>query len=371
MSAAALGRTRSVLRTLAATLAGVVALVAASAPPVAAVPPAHAGRQATVMTYNLYLGANLQPLFAATPATVAGLAQDVWDHVEQVDFPLRAQAIARQIDEFDPGVIGLQEVALWERGSSAAALAPVYDFQQILLDALAARGERYRTVSTSRNFQSPPVPLAGGGVARFTDRDVIIVRDDEPASVLKVSNPRAALFTARIPLPNPVLGSLEIVRGWASVDVKVRGKSYRFVDTHLEAFSPQVRALQAVELAAILAPSPVPVVLVGDLNSVPTDVGGAYGILTGALGLADAWVAVHGAAGGDTSGQTDDLNLPESRLDHRIDYVLYQPAAIEALKADVVGEEQADRTPPLPGAPFGLWPSDHAGVVATLHVGWP
>jgi len=28
--------------------------------------------------------------------------------------------------------------------------------------------------------------------------------------------------------------------------------------------------------------------------------------------------------------------------------------------ADVVGEESADRTP------GGLWPSDHAGVVATL-----
>ena len=371
MSAAALRRTRSVLRALAATLVGVVALAAASATSVAAAAPAQAGRQATVMTYNLYLGANLQPLFAATPATIAGLAQDVWNHVEQVDFRLRAQAIARQIDESDPEVVGLQEVALWERGASPAALAPVYDFQQILLGALAARGERYRAVSTSRNFQSPPVPLASGGVGRFTDRDVIIVRDGEPASVLKVSNPQAALFTARIPLPNPLLGNVEIVRGWASVDVKVRGKSFRFVDTHLEAFSADVRALQAVELAAILAPSPVPVVLVGDLNSRPTDVAGAYGILTGALGLADAWVAVHGAAGGDTSGQTDDLDLPESRLDHRIDCVLYQPAAIEAVAAEVVGEEQADRTPPLPGAPFGLWPSDHAGVVATLHLGWP
>jgi hypothetical protein len=35
----------------------------------------------------------------------------------------------------------------------------------------------------------------------------------------------------------------------------------------------------------------------------------------------------------------------------------------------VLGEEQGDRTPPLPGAPFGLWPSDHAGVAATLQLG--
>jgi endonuclease/exonuclease/phosphatase family metal-dependent hydrolase len=370
MSATAVRPMRSVLHGLTAALVGAVALVTASSA-AAATPPPHAGRQVTVMTYNLYLGANLQPLLAADPATVAGLAQEVWDHVEQVDFRLRARAIARLIDGSDPEVVGLQEVALWERGASPASLAPVYDFQQILLDALAHRGERYRPVSTSRNFQSPPVPLASGGVGRFTDRDVIIVRDGEPASVLKVSDPRAALFAARIPLPNPLLGGAAIVRGWASVDVKVRGKSLRFVDTHLEAFSAGVRALQAQELAGILAASPLPVVLVGDLNSRPTDAAGAYGILTGSVGLDDAWVAVHGPAGGYTSGQTDDLDLPDSRLDHRIDYVLYQPAVIGAVAAEVVGEEQADRTPPLPGAPFGLWPSDHAGVVATLHLARP
>jgi hypothetical protein len=135
-----------------------------------------------------------------------------------------------------------------ETGPSPAALAPALDYEQILLDALAARGEHYRAASVSRNFQSPPVPLAGGGVARFTDRDVVLVRAGEPASAVAVSNPRSGLYQARIPLPNPLLGNLSVVRGWAWVDVKVRGKSFRFVDTHLEAFSAAVRAQQAVEL---------------------------------------------------------------------------------------------------------------------------
>jgi hypothetical protein len=361
---------RRMLRAVAVISVSLV-VAAVTAPAASAVPPPQAQRQVPVMSYNLYLGANLQPLFTATPATISTLAQAVWDHVQQVDFPARAAAIARLVDESDPAVIGLQEVALWERGPSPDALAPALDYEQILLDALAARGEQYRAASVSRNFQSPPVPLASGGVARFTDRDVILVRAGEPASAVKVSNPRSGLFQARIPLPNPLLGNLSIVRGWASTDVKVRGKSFRFVDTHLEAFSAVVRAQQAAELAGLLADAPLPVVLVGDLNSEPTDATGAYGILTGALGLEDAWVDVHGPAGGDTSGQTDDLNLLESLIDHRIDYVLYQPGALDAVAADVVGEEQADRTPPLPGAPFGLWPSDHAGVVATLHLGRP
>jgi hypothetical protein len=45
--------------------------------------------------------------------------------------------------------------------------------------------------------------------------------------------------------------------------------------------------------------------------------------------------------------------------------VLYQPRGVEAVAAEVLGEELDDRTP------TGLWPSDHAGVVATLHLAHP
>jgi hypothetical protein len=153
------------------------------------------------------------------------------------------------------------------------------------------------------------VPLAGGGLARFTDRDVILVRAGRPAPV-RAANPRAALYAARIPLPNPLLGGASIVRGWTSVDVTARGRSFRFVDTHLEAFDAGVRNLQAQELAAVLAGSRLPVVLVGDLNSRPDDTTGAYGILTGALHLTDAWVAVHGPEGASRPGRPTTSTCP-------------------------------------------------------------
>jgi hypothetical protein len=38
---------------------------------------------------------------------------------------------------------------------------------------------------------------------------------------------------------------------------------------------------------------------------------------------------------------------------------------MEPVAAEVLGEELDDRTP------AGLWPSDHAGVVATLHLARP
>jgi endonuclease/exonuclease/phosphatase family metal-dependent hydrolase len=146
--------------------------------------------------------------------------------------------------------------------------------------------------------------------------------------------------------------------------VKVRGKTVRFVNTHLEAFSVAVRNQQARELAVALAGSADPVVLVGDLNSAPDDSAGAYGTFA-AAGYVDAWVVAHGPEGGFTAGQTELLDNVPSKLDHRVDYVLYQPRGVEAVAAEVIGEELEDRTA------AGLWPSDHAGVVATLHLAHP
>ncbi len=79
--------------------------------------------------------------------------------------------------------------------------------------------------------------------------------------------------------------------------------------------------------------------------------------------------------GGFTSGQTDPLTNVPSQIDHRIDYVLYDPdgsPALRATDAEVLGEELDDRaTSTLTSPARLLWPSDHAGVVATLHVGRP
>lgn len=328
--------------------------------PALADPPPQAQRHLTVATYNLYLGADLTPLFTAPDmAELTRRAAAAYAQMEKTDFPSRAAAIADVLAENPPDVAGLQEVALWEIGPIGGELETSYDFLALLLDALADRGLGYRPVATNTNF-SGELPISQTTMARFTDRDVIIVRDDLPASRLKVSRARSHTFAARFVVPTPAGPTFVVPRGWAFVNVKVRGKTVRFANTHLEAFNEQIRNAQAAELRAALALSPHPVVLAGDLNSLPSDRAGAYGLFTG-TGYVDAWVAVHGAEGGFTAGQSADLDNFPSRLDHRVDYVLYQPRRVEAVDADVVGEEADDRTP------AGLWPSDHAGVVTTLH----
>jgi hypothetical protein len=66
-------------------------------------------------------------------------------------------------------------------------------------------------------------------------------------------------------------------------------------------------------------------------------------------------------ATGDTCCQDADLLNDASDLTSRIDLILYD-GAVEPLMGEVVGDEPADRID------SGLWPSDHAGVVATLRI---
>ncbi|MFP5336621.1 MAG: endonuclease/exonuclease/phosphatase family protein [Actinomycetes bacterium] len=364
-------------RRLAALACLTAALALAAAPASGARPDDRA--RVGVATYNVYLGADLNPLFGATtlPQLVAR-AGGVYAAMEATDFPERAEAIADAIVAEQPDVVGLQEVAHWATapGTLLAPTAPfttTYDFLDLLLDELAERGVPYREVATNANFTGTlPISLGAGGTATwasFTDRDVVVVRDDVPARHLAVdeASVQEETFAAVLTIPSgvPGLPPFAVPRGWSFVDVTAKGFTFRFVNTHLEAFSEAARNAQAGELAAEVAASPHPVVLVGDINSRPpgcsTNTVAFQTLLD--TGLVEVWPLAHpkDPCGGFTSGQDADLLNEASTLDHRIDTVFVDPDALTALGAEVIGDEQADRSQPT-----GLWPSDHAGSVATL-----
>jgi endonuclease/exonuclease/phosphatase family metal-dependent hydrolase len=380
---------RAVVAAVASLALAVAASSGAVAAPKAKPEPAEPARAIVdVATYNLYLGADLNPLFGAPsfPELVRRAGQ-VHAAVEATDFTERAGAIAAQIAKERPDVVGLQEVALWETavgpvgGSPPADFSVAYDFLELLLDELAARGVPYEEVATNRNFVGTlPISLAGDPAlgypdsrwARFTQNDVIVVRSGLPARHLLVDEASVveANYDADLTIPSGVAGVPPYVvpRGWSSVDVTVKGFTFRFFNTHLEAFDWDVRAEQAEELAAWIGASPHPAVVVGDINSrAPycTDHNTvAFQTLLNA-GLVEAWAVVHPQGkrrcAGFTSGQAADLLNAESRLDHRIDVVMFDPTALTAIRTEVIGDEQRDRS-----EPSGFWPSDHAGSVATL-----
>jgi len=104
--------------------------------------------------------------------------------------------------------------------------------------------------------------------------------------------------------------------------------------------------------------------VVGDFN-VTADSGldptfATYQLLIGA-GLIDLWPQQRGFDPGFTCCQDAALLNPVSQLSHRIDLVLYR-GNFSPLDIVLVGNTPADRTP------SGRWPSDHAGLVATLRI---
>jgi endonuclease/exonuclease/phosphatase family metal-dependent hydrolase len=134
------------------------------------------------------------------------------------------------------------------------------------------------------------------------------------------------------------------------------------VNTHLEigAFAP-VQVAQASELLAWLAPQSEPVILIGDFNSAaePADTTESYDLIRNA-GFTDAWtLRADPAAPGFTCCQANDLRNVTSELDSRIDQV-WLLGRLPTLTPDVrvIGADAVDKTT------TGIWPSDHAGVVA-------
>jgi endonuclease/exonuclease/phosphatase family metal-dependent hydrolase len=324
-----------------------------------------------VFTQNLYQGASLTPLLAVTSLEelVAAGAQ-VFAAVRATDFPERARVLAEAIEDAEPHLVGLQEVAWWrsqtpsDSNPAPNAQHTEYDFLAILLRELAKQGGRYKAVATVTNFDGE-IPIAGRtGLQdlRFTDRDVILARTDLPRKELSVSNAQSAHFVTNLAAPSPVLGTITILHGWAAVDVTLRGGAVRFVNTHLEVLAPGVQVAQGNELLAGPLVTSLPAVLVGDLNSAADGSSTAtYGNML-AAGFVDAWPQRRPAREGYTCCQAEDLRNKASTLTERVDLVLTR-GEITAIQASRTGADARDKTS------SGLWPSDHAGVSATLRLG--
>ena len=340
---------------------GVIALVALMCTTLAALSAAPVagdeGPRLKVMSRNIYLGADLMAVASATSMEELMVkAAAVHEMVQSTDFPTRARALAREVDRTDPVLIGLQEVALWRKGPLDGPATPakevVYDFLKILRSRLAARGLHYEIVVRQATFDLE-VPTTLGFDLRLTQRNVILVRSDLPPGQLRLSNPRRRHFDNNF-VYKTTFGDIEDTRGWTSVEVVYKGRSFRFINTHLDSFVEPMRLLQAQELLERPARVPGRKVLVGDLNDVPTSA--TLAKLRNA-GFRDAWARA-GDGPGYTYGQDEDLRNVRSKLHKRIDYVL-AGKRIGVLDAQNVGGKRWERL-------AGLWPSDHAGVVATL-----
>ena len=364
-----------------------------------------------VMTRNEYIGADLTPvILAQTPQEFLDAATAALTQIAANNFPRRAKGLAREVFLTRPDVIGLQEV--FDLTVNGANIGPPFvDHLQGTLDALAAVGLHYVVAGTVEHLDvTVPLDLYGDPNPEFVrvlDRDVILVKAGLAYTPLRGDHAGGGLCGVEIPNPAPVpplpttlqstpsqdgctytvvaevdspVGlTITIKRGFLGVDVRVAGKTYRVVNTHLEVRQPDptnassaiIQFLQSVELAATLAattPAGRTLIALGDFNSSPLDLPvdsilPPYQVLAGS-GFADAWetnVLAPLDHNGFTCCQQADLANTRSLLEERIDLIFVRDADSFQALALVTG-----RVPLLPLSTPPKWASDHGGVFGTL-----
>ena len=354
----------------------------------------HRKTQVKAMTRNLYLGADIFKVVEAAqtdPNSVPYAVAEVFQTVQDTKFYDRAEAIADEVLKTKPHVIGIQEASTYyiQTPSDFLAEDPVeadtlfIDFYSVLDAALKARGLCYDAYAVKNaDIELPmidPESPIGLSDVRLVDHDMILVK--KPIKSWWVADGN---YAAQLELD---IGGTTVVfsRGYLVVDVNIKGKEFRFVNTHLEvggAPGSAFRYFQDLQMQELLGTisylsldGPKQVVMVGDFNSSPDDEPGfwnhpVYGQLpyeppymsaTNA-GYLDAWLQQKRYDEGYTSGFDESVSDPNAELTTRIDHIFLGPAGykIEKVKAIVVGDDVKDMTP------NGLWPSDHAGVVAKI-----
>ena len=326
----------------------------------AAAPPAHAAdNDLKVMVRNVYLGADLIPL-ATTPADkFEEAAASRFQTVLRNDFATRGKAIAAEITKHKPDVIGVQEAAVWRRGpkdgKATKANDVVYDSTEVLIKELANRGQRYRVIAGRDwfDFEAP----TGTEDVRLTQRDVILGR---VGSKVRFGQTFRGGYRDTFDPPTPI-GVAPQNRGWVGVNAKLGKRSFRFVTTHLEAYSPEIASKQMHQLLKTpLASKRTLTILVGDFNSDPK-LGGSDD--RGANRGKNAYGAALDAGffnplkRRETCCFGEDLTKTGERLDSWIDHVVTRPK-VKAVSSALVGASQVG----------GLYPSDHAGIAATLRL---
>jgi endonuclease/exonuclease/phosphatase family metal-dependent hydrolase len=360
---------------------------------------ANAARPALrVMTRNLYLGTDImRPINAIQGkqdapvlellTALANATDTARSIVDATDFGTRSKLLAAEIADQHPDLVGLQEVALWRHGPLQLTQAAVpnatevdYDFLAMLRSELKALGVPYRPVSVNW-LSDVEAPSFGGTLqaptnprdVRLTMRDVILKR---VGSDVKILDHHERTYDAGIDI-TIANQKLDFTRGYQWVNAERGDQRFRFINTHLEAFSSDVAYAEAQQMLAGPGDYRGTTIVVCDCNSDPlnqsvkTAQGDSlphsepYWLVTGQNDFNDTWLQWRPARFGWTSGLTETVDDPDaSNFDHRIDMVFARTgsgAPLKVVRGTVTGDEVADRDPAT-----GLWPSDHAGVVMRL-----
>ena len=357
-----------------------------------------------VMTQNQYLGADLAPLLEAASGDSSAINNAVVEALKKIAARRpaeRARALAAEIAQRNPGVVGLQEAFKFEctpPGMGCDDPAVKDAFTDHLQNTIAALRGKYHVAGQVTNLKVDGIPFAVNGypaVLSIADRDAILVRSGllaAPVPFTEANGPEkrrsndGCNYGTAAPLPLPPPFPIALVRGFVGVDVTIKGQTYRVFNTHLEQrllapSLPETRLLQvgqADELARIALGTwdgVKPLIVVGDINSGPGDRNlldpppppppypTPYEIFL-FYDFTDTWLLRPHDDSGLTCCQAEDLANRRTKSYERIDMIFSRPAPSHVLNMKLLGNTMGDKTRP-PGN-GGLWPSDHNGLAAKL-----
>jgi endonuclease/exonuclease/phosphatase family metal-dependent hydrolase len=318
--------------------------------------------QVRVLSQNMYVGASLGILLGATSLTdlINTKIPLFSNNILATKADERAAAMAAEIAKQRPDFVALSEAwMLTARGIKM-------DLLESVLEALKALGQPYELACAGPvcgTVNQEDLNLTSFGVDfHLTDRNAILMRTDVDIATIDVQSKQFSPIT--LPTLPPPLNQIAIHGGYVWVDAMVRGLPLRFVSVHLIPNAGTIVS-HAQELfnPGAAADTTLPLVFGGDFNTHVDPL--IYQTLINAHTgppLTDAWKLLHPNQPGFTCCQNADLlnatTFPTFKL--RIDLILFRGlAGVSNMK--VFGDKpQTDRTP------SGLWPSDHAGIVATL-----
>lgn len=246
--------------------------------------------QVTVMTRNIYLGADVSVALGLLPDFPAA-AQFMWDQVVATDMSRRAPRLAAEAASSRPDVIGIQEATRWLcQPSLLGGQTVVFDFLQEFLRASREAGNPYVVAehdgseAVNQGFAIGPIPgltmvrdpavfqpIFGTDEAAcgFTIADALLVREGLAGEVL-------AAGTTEYDQTYPIVPRVLVIeRGFAWADISIQGTPARFVTTHLESASDADvvpnSAIQARQLVDDLERTTMPLIVMGDFNADPRD----------------------------------------------------------------------------------------------------
>jgi endonuclease/exonuclease/phosphatase family metal-dependent hydrolase len=317
-------------------------------------PSAASAADVSVMTRNMYVGANILPLATSAPGEeFERAAGEILRQVDATEPDARMKVMAAEIARADADFVNIQEATAWytgPKGDPAKAPWTRWDYLAALKRELRALGRPYYVVTSDRPLDAEG-PSDRGVDVRFKTGNAILLRK---RSGFRIERARSGRFPTQFRVPTRAIGEVETTRGWNYVDFTVDGQSARLVNAHPEAFSADVRLQQMRELVAGPLKTKRRVILAGDLNTgpdLPQEQDRApYRVLADA-GFVDRRTPAFNCCFND--------DLRTGTWDHIVDRIMSRPGL--PLVESFIGST-SDTTP------SGLLASDHGAVTSVLRL---